>query len=152
MPSPSVDSLALISNNGSPMNVVFAVLADAANVSQEGKLNILGNFANIKAREFPIRHPQMQLVIRMEASPLEAGKEKNIEVTMLAADGQKISSFSANFTVPQPKNPGEDVQLQTVLYLRDTVFPQPGRYALHVLINGSEEARVPLTLTLEEGE
>ena len=149
---PLVDSPTSISHNVAPMNIVFAVLADAANVSREGKLNILGNFANINASEFPTRHPQMQLVLRMEASPAEVGMEKNIEVTMLDADGQRIAGFTADFTVPEPKTAGEEVQMQTILHLRDTVFPQPGRYGIHVLINGNEEARVPLTLTLREGE
>ena len=134
------------------MNVVFAVLSDAANVSQEGKLNILGNFANINATKFPVRHPQMQLVLRMEASPAEVRAEKNMEVAMIDADGERIASFNADFTVPEPKVAGEMVQMQTILSLRDTVFPKPGRYAIHVLINGNEEARVPLTLTLKEGE
>jgi len=134
------------------MNVIFAVLADAANVSQEGKLNILGNFANINASKFPARHPQMQLVIRMEASPAEVRTKKNMEVTMMDADGQRITSVNAEFTVPEPKAAGEEVQMLIILHLRDTVFPQPGRYGVHVLINGSEAARVPLTLTLKEGE
>ena len=131
------------------MKIPLAVLADAANVS-EGKLNILGNFSIIHAVKFPTRHPEMQLVIRMEASPAEVGAKKNMEVTMIDADGKKIMGFSADFAVPEPKNPGETVQIQTILGLRDTVFPKAGRYAIHVLINGNEEARIPLTLALLE--
>lgn len=146
MSTTRIDNPPHIRNNDVPMNVVFAVLADSANISQEGKLNILGNFANISATKFPTRHPQMQLVLRMEASPAEVGAEKNIEVTMIDADGERIASFKGEFTVPEPKVAGEMVQMQTIIGLRDTVFPKAGRYAIHVLINGNEEARVPLTL------
>ena len=96
------------------MKVPLAVLADAANVSG-GKLNILGNFSIIYAEKFPARHPQMQLVVRMEASPAEVGAQKSMEVTMIDADGEKIMGFSADFTVPESTNPGETVQIQTIL-------------------------------------
>ena len=137
------------------MNVIFAVLSDAANVSQEGKLNILGNFANIYASEFPTRHPQMYLVLRMEATPAEVGMEKTVDVTMLDADGEKIAALSADFKVPEPKAKGEMVQMQTIVSLRDVVFPKAGRYGIYVLIDGNTEATVPLTLEetkAKEGE
>ena len=144
-----IDTPPVISQNDGPMKVPLALLADAANVS-EGKLNILGSFSVINARKFPTRHPEMKLVIRVEASPAEVGMEKKIEVAMLDEDGKRLMGVSADFTVPEPQNPGETVQIQTILGLRDTVFPKAGRYAIHVLINGNEEATVPLTLVLLE--
>lgn len=146
MPSSPVDSLTPISNNGAPMDVVFAVLADAANVSQEGKLNILGNFANITANTFPARHPAMQLVIRMEASPAEVGQDKKMEVVIMDEDANKIGGFGADFKVPPPKRSGERVQMLIVMGLLDTVFPKKGKYAIVVLVNGNEEATVPLSV------
>jgi Family of unknown function (DUF6941) len=128
------------------MKIVLAVLADAANVSQEGKLNILGNFANINASDFPARHPQMQLVLRMEASAAEVGGEKKMEVILMDADGKSIGRVTADFTVPEATHPGESVRIQTIFALRDTVFPAAGRYGIYVLINGNQEAVVPLTV------
>lgn len=132
------------------MKIPLAVLADAANVS-EGKLNILGNFSIIYAKKFPARHPSLQLVVRMEASPAESGSTKNMEVVMMDADGKKIMGFRADFPVPGPANPGENIQIQTILNLQDTIFPTAGRYAISILLNGQEEASIPLTLTLQEG-
>jgi hypothetical protein len=51
------------------MHVNLAVLCDAANVSREGKLNILGEFDSIHASSFPLTYPTMVLVVRMEAHP-----------------------------------------------------------------------------------
>ena len=141
-----LDRATSIRKNDDPMNVIFAVLSDAANVSQEGKLNILGNFANINASKFPARHPQMQLVIRMEASPVEARTEKNMEVTILDADGGKIAAVSAEFEVPKPKAEGDMVQMQTIISFQGIVFPQPGRYGVYVLIDGNTQVTIPLTL------
>ena len=129
------------------MEVVFAVLADAANVSQEGKLNIMGNFAEINARTFPYRHPAMQLVIRMEASPVEVGRDKKMEVEIIDEDAHnRIGGFSADFKVPPPKKSGERVHMQVIMGLVDTVFPKKGKYAIVVLLNGNEEATVLLSV------
>jgi len=128
------------------VEVIFAVLADSANVSREGKLNILGNFAEIYVSQFPARHPEMQLVLRMGASPAEIGMHKKLEMQLLDEDGGKISGFSADFEVPEPAKPGESVDIQLITRILDTVFPKAGRYAIYVLIDGKTEATVPLTV------
>ena len=56
------------------MDVTLAVLADHANVSDQGKLNILGIFDRILASNFPAVHPQLHPVLRFSASPAERGK------------------------------------------------------------------------------
>lgn len=73
------------------MNVAFALLADAANQSREGKLNILGAFGEIYATNFPARHPEMHLVLRLDASPAEAGLRKKIRIIFLDQDSQRSS-------------------------------------------------------------
>ena len=40
------------------MNVSFALFADAANLSQEGKLNILGVFDAVQVGQTPAIHPR----------------------------------------------------------------------------------------------
>jgi hypothetical protein len=134
------------------MDVKLALLADAANVSQEGKLNILGTFANINATHFPTRHPEMQLVLRFEASPAEADMEKTLEVKVLDEDGQQIGGAGGKFLVGSPAPSGRRIRMQTIMRITDAVFPQPGDYTFAVLIDGKTEAEVPLSLTLVEAE
>src|SRR6266516_902993 len=62
------------------MEVKLALLADGANVSREGKLNLLGIFDTLFARSFPTTHPQMQLVIRFEAAAHERSEEHTTEL------------------------------------------------------------------------
>jgi len=47
------------------MHISFAVFADAANLSQEGKLNILGVFDAVQVSAFPSVHPRTHLVVRL---------------------------------------------------------------------------------------
>jgi hypothetical protein len=49
------------------MYVAFALLADAANVALDGKLNILGVFDVVRAAAFPTVLPRVHLVARLKA-------------------------------------------------------------------------------------
>ncbi|MGB3906069.1 MAG: hypothetical protein WBB22_14235, partial [Anaerolineae bacterium] len=69
------------------MKMTLALLADYANVSQEGKLNIMGIFDRIFTRAFPTAHPEMRLVMRFEFGAAELGRERRLEVKTLDADG-----------------------------------------------------------------
>lgn len=57
------------------MNVSLALVADYANISREGKLNILGIFDRIAAQSVPAVHSQMQLIMRLEADRAESERE-----------------------------------------------------------------------------
>ncbi|MFP5355722.1 MAG: DUF6941 family protein, partial [Gemmatimonadota bacterium] len=46
------------------MHVSFALFADAANISQEGKLNILGVFDAVQVGQLPAVHPRAHLADR----------------------------------------------------------------------------------------
>jgi hypothetical protein len=134
------------------MDVTLAILADAANVSQEGKLNILGAFANINASRFPTRHPEMHLVLRFEASAAEAGMKKAIEVKALDEDGQQVGELTAELQLPSAPQSGRRIRVQTILRITDAVFPKPGDYVFAVLVDGKTESEVALQLTLTKGK
>lgn len=125
------------------MRVNLALLADYANVSREGKLNILGIFDTIYARTFPVTHPHMQLVIRFEAEAGEAGRTRQIEVQLQAQDGEVLFRVPAAMTV-QRGELGEAVRADHILALNNVTFARPARYAFRVLVDAEEAARVPL--------
>ncbi len=129
------------------MEVTLALLADSANVSREGKLNILGTFSTILATQFPARHPQMQLVIRMEASAGEVGMHKALVVKLMDEDANEVGkNRPIDIEVPPPSAPGQRTEVNVIAQLVDTVFPKPGRYVFHILIDDRTEREVPLTV------
>ena len=132
------------------MDVTLALLCDAANVTADRKLNVLGTFDTIGARSFPTVHSKMSLVLRFSASPAEAGETRDITVRALTADGVIIGSIDAQMTVPRPVAPGAHVQMLEILELQNTVFEGPGDHAFHILIGQDEKTVVPLTLVLLE--
>lgn len=122
------------------MQVPLAVLADYANTTGEGKLNIMGIFDTIFAASAPVIHGQMQLVFRLRAQPADRGQAKGVEVRLLDADGRLIVQFGTTLQLPDdfPLN-GEIPQIIGFNNLR---FERFGDYAFHILVNGETKAVV----------
>ncbi len=132
------------------MDVTLAALADSANISQEGKLNILGEFNQIHAPSVPALHSSMALVLRLEAGPVEYGQEKRVEIRLVDADGNSVLDVGTA-TVPVPNaGPGKRARIVTVLNIQNTVLESYGDYVFVVLVNGDEKATVPLELVPPE--
>lgn len=125
------------------MDVKLALLADAANVSREGKLNILGVFDAIYARQFPTVHPHMALVLRFEAGPAEKGTARHVEVQLVAADGRVLVNLPGHVNLAHP-GAGEPAVLDHVLSFTNTRFEAPGRYTLRVAVDGVVAAALRL--------
>ncbi len=125
------------------MEVKLAFLADGANVSREGKLNLLGIFDTLFARSFPTTHPQMQLVIRFEAAAREAGSTRQVEIQLVAGDGSILFRLPGTLTV-QPHGLGDAIRMDHLLTLNHVQFERPGRYRFDVLVDGRVAAAVPL--------
>jgi hypothetical protein len=125
------------------MRVAVALLADAANVSREGKLNILGIFDTIYARAFPTTHAQMHLVLRLEAEAGEAGSARQVEVRVVAPDGRVAVRLPGAVTVPRHEA-GEVARIDRLVPLTAVAFDGPGRWAVQVTIDGVVGAAVPL--------
>jgi hypothetical protein len=124
------------------MDVAFALIADAANVSQEGKLNILGAFDRVHGSSFPLTWPRMVLVTRFVASAAEYGQEKSLEIVTLDADGKRLGGATGKMRVPESQT-GRQLKINHVLPMTVT-FPAPGNYSIEILVNGESKATVPL--------
>ena len=127
------------------MDVTLALLADAANVSADGKLNILGIFNGLGAASFPVIHPQMALVLRFEASRAEEGKTRAIELQLADSDGRKVFQIGAQLVVPTGA-PGSLIRLNHILMLNNIQFPKAGDYVFNVLIGDDQKAAIDLKI------
>jgi hypothetical protein len=126
------------------MDVTLAVLADYANVSRDGKLNILGVFQEVNATELPAVVAQMYLVIAYEASAAEFETEKQIRIALLETDGSEVMSMEGPMWVERPSRHGSRAYLNQILTLQGLALPRSGDYAFHILVNGEEKRAVLL--------
>jgi hypothetical protein len=126
------------------MLVKLAVLADYANVTSDGKLNILGIFDRMNVVNLPAVHPQMNLVLRLEAHPAEHGRAHPVEIRLHDPDGQTVFEVSGEI-VPQGE-PGEAVSTNQILTLNNLQLNKTGGYTFVVLVNNDLKAEIPLAV------
>jgi hypothetical protein len=122
---------------GSTVNVNLAVLCDAANVSREGKLNVLGEFDSIHASTFPLTYPTMVLVVRLEAHPTEAG-DHTLRLHLNDEDGQDVvPPLQGEFPTGDPPFLGVPIRTAPlILQMHGVRFEHPGHYSFELLVDG----------------
>lgn len=119
------------------MEVTLAALADSANVSGGGKLNILGAWDTLHATEFPTTHPAMSFAFRLKAEHEDKNTQQALQVNLLDEDFRVLWGASATIQVGEIQ-PGEFTQIPHVVNLVGTRFEKPGRYRLRIRIEGIE--------------
>jgi hypothetical protein len=116
------------------MEVTLAVCCDAANVSREGKLNLLGIFNSIHAAEFPCTHPHLALVLRVEARIGEEGVYP-LEIQLVDEDGQQLFHINGQLSL-QGAEPGRPMTAQTIMDINNLQLPRPSTYAFEIFVDG----------------
>ena len=117
------------------MHAEIAVLADAANISREGKLNICGIFQNIFGQNLPVGWPMMSLVLQLRLTPEETGKRHTLGIRLNAPQGNTIHQFpDAQFEAPT--EPGaRKVMVPLTINFAGLIFPSFGLYGFEILVD-----------------
>ena len=128
------------------MQVKLALLADYANVTAEGKLNILGIFDRIRVQELPVVHPQMHLILRLEAHPAERDRSHPVEIRLHDPDGETVLDVRGD-VVPHGEV-GHTIATNQILTLNNLQLRKSGGYTFIVLVNNDLKSEVPLDVDL----
>lgn len=115
------------------MQFIAGHLADAANISVEGKLNLLGIFQRIGSTEFPC-HLACALVALFEADAFDRGARCPVRIEFIDEDGQEMFRMEG-MEVAVPEQP--ETILQTcnlVVNLRPLTLTKPGPHCFKVLV------------------
>jgi hypothetical protein len=124
------------------MNIQVAVLCDAA-TDDNGKLNLLGSFDTIYARELPAIHPQCSVALRLTFTSGDEGK-RLLKVTLVDADGQAIMP---SLDIPVEIVLPDDMHFVTrnfILNIQQLKFDEPGLYAVNIALDDQAQASIPL--------
>jgi hypothetical protein len=125
------------------MKVDLFLTADYANVTADGKLNVVGIFNEIYAESFPARHSTMHLVLRLQAELGEYGQTRDLTVKLLDPDGAAIMTLVGQISIPMSKG-GVKPQVNVILELKDLVFPRPDIYQFVAQIDKDYKGEVSL--------
>jgi hypothetical protein len=124
------------------MHISFAVFADAANLSQEGKLNILGVFDAVQVAGLPTMHPRTHFVVRLKADGEDAGTHK-LTFRWVSPLDEELWSSSGEMNVAAAPNPVFELDLPIIAVV-DLPLNMTGQYTMQVALDGQPTASARL--------
>jgi hypothetical protein len=119
-----------------PMLVKLGVLADYANITREGKLNILGIFDVINAPAFPFALPIFYVVVSYEFSASELKTAKNTEIVLCDEDGKELVRMPQQLHIERPDSKGNILTTNQIAGIVGFPFREPGNFVFDILVNG----------------
>jgi len=125
------------------MKVEIFTLCDAATVDAAGKLNILGSFDRLNAREVPVIHPQCALAIKLRFERVEEG-QKRLRIAFVDQDGV---AFMQNLdATTEVRFDGDDpsATVSLALNIQQLRLPRFDEYSIDLAVDGRQEASIPL--------
>ena len=116
--------------------LLYSVLCDDVRREDNGKFILLGLFETIGAREFPATHPALFIVNGWIAGAGEFRQYSRI----LDLGGQELArDQETTFELTSLK-----YRHSVIARFGNLELPQPGEYAVEVLLNGDLKVRYPL--------
>ena len=131
------------------MKVEIFTLCDAATVDAAGKLNILGSFDRLNAREVPVIHPQCALAIKLRFERVEEG-QKRLRIAFVDQDGV---AFMQNLdATTEVRFDGDDpsATVSLALNIQQLRLPRFDEYSIDLAVDGRQEASIPLFVKLAQ--
>ena len=125
------------------MKVEIFTLCDAATTDAAGKLNILGSFDRLNAKEAPVTHPQCALAIKLRFERLEEGP-KRIRIAFVDSDGTSVMPTLDATTQVQFRPGDTSATTSLVLVIQQLRLPKFGEYSIDLAVDDRHEASIPL--------
>jgi hypothetical protein len=124
------------------MHVSFALFADAANISQEGKLNVLGVFDALQIGSLPAVHPRATLVVRLKAAEGDEGRH-TLAFAWAGPNGDDMWSSSGELDVGKPPAGSYEIDIPVIAAV-DLPLQSVGAHTMRVELDGELRAEIML--------
>jgi len=131
------------------MHVSFALFADAANLSQEGKLNILGVFDAVQVAAMPTVHARATLVLRLKGSGSDVGRH-TVSLRWLNPSGNELWSSLGELdvgTAAPPQQMPTEMDLPLIAAI-DLPLDEVGGYTMQIALDDKVHASVNLQVRM----
>jgi len=125
------------------MKVEIFTLCDAATLDAAGKLNILGSFDRLNAREVPIVHPHCTLAIKLRFERVEEG-QKRLRIAFVDQDGAAIMQNLDVTTEVRFQADDPSTTVSVALNIQQLRLPRFDEYSIDLAVDGRQEASIPL--------
>jgi hypothetical protein len=130
------------------MEVAFAFFAEAAQITSDGRLNVLGADLRALQGSFPVVVQSVAFVAKVELDSVEREGVHHFTGQMMGPDGAAIEPrIVGEYTAPAPVKPELKAAFTVVFRIMGMVFPSPGTYTFQISVDGRELKRLRLRLT-----
>lgn len=121
------------------MKARYSLMADAANLSTDGKVNILGEFNIIYSIAFPISHSALCYVASIEVEFGDDNQAHELELRYVDADGNIVAPpIMMQFQIgPKSGQDGETMMAPIVVPIHGLRVPSVGRYCFDLWWRGA---------------
>jgi hypothetical protein len=124
------------------MELAYAFLANAAEATADGRINVLGaDFDIVELAEFPTVVPLICLVARWRVSTDDAGTVHRLRIEIPGIDG---STKESTFDIPRLPAPSANAKLMIIGQIGAAKFDHAGDYRINVLLDNKEVCSLPL--------
>ena len=124
------------------MHVSFALFADAANISQEGKLNILGVFDAVQVGALPAVHPRAHLVVRLKGGGADIGAH-TVGLHWVNPRGHELWSSEGQIEVEGVPPTAEEMDFPIIAAI-DLPLDEAGSYTMRIDLDAQPHTMVRL--------
>jgi hypothetical protein len=125
------------------MKVEIFTLCDAATLDAAGKLNILGSFDRLNAREVPVVHPHCALAIKLRFERVEED-QKRLRIAFVDQDGAAIMQNLDVTTEVRFQGDDPSATVSVALNIQQLRLPRFDEYSIDLAVDGRQEASIPL--------
>lgn len=117
------------------MHISFAVFADAANLSQEGKLNVLGIFDALHVSGFPSLHPRAHFVVRLKGTSADVGAHR---LAFHWTNPSDTELWTSTGELQVEGGPSMSLEMDLpIIAVVDLPLDSPGQYTMSVVLDGT---------------
>jgi hypothetical protein len=118
-------------------------LCDAATTDAAGKLNILGSFDRLNAREVPVIHPNCALAVKLRFERIEEG-QRRIRITFVDVDGAAILPAIDATTEVKFLGTESSSSASFAINIQQLKLPKFAEYSIDLAVDGRHDASIPL--------
>ncbi len=130
------------------MEVTLLLVAEAANISREGNLNLLGVFDGIAFEQLPEGLPSCVVVFQCQIPKAEYGSPRDVRVILEDHDGVTLWQSEGLISV-EKDSPGMHAKIGVVIECEDVKISNAKTHQFRVLINNDTKATTSLEISLK---
>jgi hypothetical protein len=127
------------------VKVLYSVIAEDAQLRNDGRMDVHGIFHELYARGFPAQQERLTLVTTIEWDASERGAI-DFAVNLLDPDRAPVLTINAQTQVEDQYAVHRPARTQMAIPIDQLIFPRAGTYEFELTVGGVKQALAPIYL------